>query len=167
MNKRLDGVKSEVQNNNRTEMRVVSSTVAYTGPDCGSRHWRNHWSPRWDGILEIRVGKKLGSFIGTEGSGQRMGEELRESQVFGESVKCLELRSLLWAILGSQLRALIICSQEVDPWEKREREKKILNQGIVARNQRMWYIVPDLRLANCVILGISCCIPESVSSASE
>ena len=66
-----------------------------------------------------------------------MEEELRESQVPGESTKYLELRASLCAVLGSQLRAIMICSQEVDPREKREREEnfkiKVQWQGMKGR----------------------------------
>ena len=76
------------------------------------------------------------------------------------------MRALLEAVLGLQLRAVMTCSQKVDPGEKREREKKIevYWKEHWARNQRLWFLVPDLPLTNCVILGKSLHNPESVSS---
>lgn len=46
-------------------------------------------------LFGVRVGKKLGGFIGTEGLEQKMEEELGERQVFVEPAKSLELRTLL------------------------------------------------------------------------
>lgn len=83
------------------------------------------------GCLES-AGKKLEGFNGTDGSGQKMEEGLRESQASGEC-QIPATEGIAVSSLGVTAKGSCDLQPGSRSWREKEKRKKFKNQGVVER----------------------------------